>query len=174
MNDFATDDAWQRGVRNRLLVPWYESHFDGHYVLMDKGRFAILTQKQLAADTVAQGRDGVVAIEEKIVRWKGRHYDSICVETDSCTLPGLESPGWAHYSEADFLLYCMEQPGGGLDCHCFGMQELRAWFWPRVDDFPVCEMPSRNRTRMRLVPVAALKGAVPYARFGIPETRAAA
>ena len=170
VNDFSTDNTWQLEVRDRILAPWYGGHFGGKYILMDKGRFADLTQRQLGVDTVAQGANGVVAIEEKIVRWKGRHYTAICVETDSCTVPGHESEGWARYSQADFLLYCMMQENGDtLKCHCVGMPELRRWFWPRVDQFKESIQEEHNRSAVRLVPIRDLEAAedIPYAQWMI-------
>ena len=70
MNDFRSDDAWQRDIRDRILVPqFYQKRSQGHFVLMDKGRLATFMQRRMAVDTIAQGRDGTVAsIEEKIVR----------------------------------------------------------------------------------------------------------
>ena len=174
-NDFHSDDAWQRGLRDAILVPqFYQRRNAGRYVLMDKGRFATFVQRRAAVDTIVQSRDGgVVAIEEKIVRWPGRQYTAYCLETESCTVPGHESPGWMRYGKADYLLYCFEQEHGGLACHLIPFQPLKEWFWPREETFRVFQMQERNRTRGRIVPIADVQSAISVGRFDL-EARAAA
>lgn len=168
-NDFHSDDAWQRSVRDSVLVPqFYERRNTGRFVMMDKGRLATFLQRRMAVDTVVQAKDGgVVSIEEKIVRWRGRPYTAYALETESCTVPGHESPGWMRYGEADFLLYCFQQADESLDCHLIDFPALRAWFAPRQDEFPLFQMQQRNRTRGRVVPIRAVSEAVSVVRFAL-------
>lgn len=163
MNDFCVDNSWQQGVRDRILVPqFYESTKVGRYVLMDKGRIAEIVQRRMAVDTIVQKKDGgVVAIEEKIVRWPGFSYSCYALETESCTVEGHESDGWMRYAEADYLLYCFQQEDAGhLVCHLIDFQELRAWFAPIEDTFSPFQMTTRNRTRGRIVPIADVRKVV--------------
>ena len=53
-NDSFRDDAWQRQVRDAILVPQFygSARFNGRYVLMDKGRCTSVIQRRLAVDTI--------------------------------------------------------------------------------------------------------------------------
>jgi|TARA_Y100000296_G_C5156354_1_gene249290 hypothetical protein len=159
MSEFNKDNNWQRSQRDAILVPhFYKKHAtDGRYVLLDKGRFADIIQKRLAADTIVQSRDGaVVAIEEKIVRWPvwDKPHFAFCLETDSCTVPGRESDGWMHYAKADYLLYCFQQRDkASLLCYLLDFQRLKDWFWPREEEFKVFQMDQINKTMGRLAPI---------------------
>jgi hypothetical protein len=127
-NSFFRDDAWQRQVRDAILVPHFygSARFNGRYMLMDKGRCASVIQRRLSVDTIVQSKTGsAVCIEEKIVRWPGYRYDSLCLETDSCTKRGLESEGWMRYGAADYLLYCFAQKNGDLDCWLIDFPALK-------------------------------------------------
>lgn len=168
-NDFHSDDAWQRSVRDTILVPqFYERRNAGRYVLMDRGRLATMLQRRHAVDTIVQAKcGGVVAIEEKIVRWRGRPLTAYALETHSCTVPGHESPGWMHYGEADYLLYAFQQADESLDCHLLDFPELRVWFAPREESFPTFQMPTRNRTRGRVVRFSAVPDSLLVARFSL-------
>lgn len=164
MNDFRRDDAWQKQVRDTVLGPGFYGVFavDGRYVLVDKGRLASILQKRYAVDTVVQGKNGnAYCIEEKIVRWPGYKYAAYTLETDSCTVPGHESQGWMHYGQADFLIYCFHQENGDLDCHLIDFPKLQDWFWQHVDEFEDFQMETRNRTKGKKVPIAAVQAAVP-------------
>lgn len=181
MNDFWADNDGQRKVRDAVLIPhlYKQISMQGRFVCADKGRFAELLQRRSDVDTIVEREDGLVAVEEKIVRWKGRVYTAVTLETDSCTLPGLESPGWMHYCEADKLLWVMCQGDGTVIYHVFGLPELKAAFWGALekypDLFPVHIEPSRNRTRSRVVDIEWIRNAgVPYAMGRIdpgPEGR---
>ncbi len=175
-NDFHSDDAWQRGVRDAILVPqFYRARVDGRYVLMDKGRLSVFLQRRMAVDTIVQGRDGAaVGIEEKIVRWPGYAYSAYCLETESCTVAGHESAGWMQYGEADYLLYCFQQADESLLCDLIQFQRLREWFWPIEASFPTFQMPTRNQTRGRKVPVALVREHVPVSRFRLAAPMMAA
>jgi len=166
-NQFNIDNRWQQKKRDEILVPgYYEKHaFEGRYVLLDKGRFARLVQKRMAVDTIVQSRDGeVVAIEEKIVRWKGRQYSAFALETDSCTTPGYESDGWMHYARADYLLYCFEQEDKrSLLCYHLDFEKLKEWFWPIVETFPIFgPLEQLNGTKGRVVPIKDAMGAAGF------------
>lgn len=175
-NDFHTDDAWQRDIRDRILVPqFYQTRCDGRFVLMDKGRLATFMQRRMAVDTVAQLRSGeAVSVEEKIVRWPGYPYKAFTLETESCTVPGRESSGWMQYGYSDYLLYCFQQEDGSLDCHLIDFQRLRKWFWPLEETWPVFQMTTKNKTRGRKVPISEVVAAVPCWRFALAEQAMAA
>lgn len=164
MGSFDRDNAWQRGVRDRVLAPGFYGKFslNGRYVFMDKGRLATILQKRFAVDTIVQARDGAaVCIEEKIVRWPGRRYDAFVLETQSCTVPGHESAGWMTYAEADYLLYCFAQSNDDLDCYLIDFPKLQDWFWQHDDEFPTFQMETENRTAGRVVPIKAIEENVP-------------
>lgn len=165
MNEFERDNAWQKAKRDSVLAPGFYGKYavDGRYVTIDKGRLATILQKRYAVDTVVQGRDGAaIFIEEKIVRWPGYRYADFFLETRSCTNPGHESPGWMFYGEADYLLYCFEMEGGGLDCWLIEFQPLQKWFWPREESFPYSQLRHTvNKTGGRLVPVRDVHRNVP-------------
>jgi len=174
-NNFHSDDAWQRGLRDQILVPqFYQKRVQGRYVLMDKGRLSTFLQRRMAIDTVIQAKDGgALGIEEKIVRWPGYRYAAYCLETESCTVPGHESAGWMQYGDADYLLYCFQLECGGLDCDLIQFQRLREWFWPLEETFPVFQMTTKNRTRGRKVPVSMVKANVPVSSFFLSAKEAA-
>ena len=178
MNDFRSDDAWQRDLRDRILVPqFYQCRSPGRFVLMDKGRLATFMQRRMAVDTITQGKGGLaVSIEEKIVRWpkSGKAYTAFCLETESCTVQGHKSSGWMVYGESDYLLYCFHQKDDSLDCHLIDFQRLKEWFWPLEETWPTFQMETRNRTRGRLVQISQVQGAVPCWRFALAEERVAA
>lgn len=157
MNDFHRDNNWQRQMRDEFLVPFYRETFHG-YVLLDSGRFA-KSQQDRDVDTLAWHSDGeVIAIEEKIVRYPGRKYTAICLETESCTVPGHIARGWMYYSGADVLLYCMQTGGGGLDCLSIDFPKLHDWFWRNAGDFHIHVMPDTiNKTASRIVPIDAVE-----------------
>jgi hypothetical protein len=180
VNDWLEDDKWQKEQRDVLLAPFfYGQHArDGRYVFMDKGRLATVLQKRFAVDTVMQCKSGAsVCIEEKIVRWKGKVYDAICLETHSCTKEGHESDGWMVYGEADYLLYCMQQADGSLHAYLIDFPKLKEWFWPRVDSFAVFgPLKTLNATKGRVVPLADIHaGDVPISKHIIcaPKVEAA-
>ena len=109
-------------------------------------------------------------IEEKIVRWPGYRYADFCLETQSCTVPGHELPGWMFYGEADYLLYCFQLDDGALDAWLIDFPKLYEWFWPRESTYPVFQMKTRNRTRGRKVPVADVHRSVPAWRRRVSAT----
>ena len=181
MNDFKSDDVWQKSVRDAVLAPGFYKQYseEGRYVFIDKGSLAMDLQRKFAVDTIYQSDDGVaVCVEEKIVRWPGYHYNSYTLETDSCTNPGYESQGWMHYGKADYLLYCFVTNVGAEKCKCnewcgkckirahlIKFDELQKWFWPIVEDFSVFQMKTKNKTKGRIVPIEKVKNAIPVYRY---------
>ena len=171
---FSADNAWQRGIRDRILAPHLYGirSVEGRYVFMDKGRLATILQRRYAVDTILQGRDGrAVCIEEKITRWPGFALLNFFLETMSCTVAGLESEGWMRYAEADYLLYAfMQADDVHLLCYLIEFPALKAWFWPRSERFRLYIMPNTtNHTAGRLVPIATVRQAVRTWRFTIPQ-----
>lgn len=163
MNDFYDDDAWQRQQRDEILAPGFYKQYahDGRYVFVDKGRLKSIMRKR-AVDTIVQGKKGTaVCFEEKIVRWPGFVYPAFFLETESCTIEGLESSGWMVYGEADFLFYCFQQENGDLLCYLIDFPALKAWFWPLESTFRGHRMSTRNRTFGRLVPISVVGVHVP-------------
>lgn len=181
---FHADDAWQRSVRDGLLTPYYRERFhEGRLVYLDQGRLVKFLQKKFAFDTLAELKDGrTVAIEEKIVRCPGHEFKNIFLETESCTTPGMEAPGWMEYGEADYLLYARAvHPEGQkcdaatcrswcgrcwLDVDLIDFPHLKEWFWENERSFqgygPV-EPP--NNSIGKIVPLDAIREAVPCKSF---------
>lgn len=188
MNDFATDDAWQKAMRDRFLAPYYTDHAEGgRYVFLDKGKLSTVLQRRYAVDTLLQGAEGrAVCIEEKIVRWpvdkfqkpKSRGYTAFCLETKSCTNPGHVSDGWMVYGKADYLLYCFVSANGEyLICYLIDFPKLKAWFWAHYQEFSKFHMKTHNRTSGRVVPINdALKavGETSWRRFIVEAEKEAA
>jgi hypothetical protein len=173
VGDFERDNEWQRKVRDSVLAPGFYGSYalEGRYVFIDKGRLATTLQKRYAVDTVLQGRNGAAfCIEEKIVRWPGHRYSAYALETQSCTKPGHESPGWMKYGEADYLLYCFMQPET-LEVHLIDFPKLQEWFWSKVDDFEQFgPLPTLNATVGRKVSIADVKASVPvWVRTVFPD-----
>ncbi len=148
-----------------MLAPHFYGVYaiNGRYVTIDKGRLAHVLQRRFAVDTIVQGSNGsAICIEEKIVRWPGYHYQSFCLETNSCTVPGHESDGWMVYGKADYLLYCFQLEDGGLDCWLIDFAKLQEWFWPLKEMFPTFLMSETlNKTCGRLVPIEDVRTNVP-------------
>jgi hypothetical protein len=171
MNEFVTDNVWQRQMRDEFLVPFYRKTFAGHVLLDDDGRFS-KSQQERDVDTLAWKTDGkVIAIEEKIVRYPGRIYTAVCLETESCTTPGRIARGWMWYSAADILLYCMQTETGDLDCRSIDFPKLYDWFWPLENEFPLHVMANTiNKTASRIVPIERIE---PFIRSRFTLTRPA-
>lgn len=160
MNDFHTDNEWQRAKRDAVLRPYYgRAAFEGRFVFLDRGDLAAMLQHR-GVDTIVQcGQNRVICIEEKLVRWPGYHYDAFCLETASCTVPGHERHGWMHYGQADYLGYGFEQRCGGLEFYMIRFPELRGWFWPRIEQFQGFQMETRNKTCGKKVPIKDVEAA---------------
>ena len=180
MNDFRADDVWQKRQRDEILAPSFYKKYtsDGRFVFIDKGRLATILQKRYAVDTIAQSKkDGsAVCIQEKIVRWPGYTLPYFCLETESCTVPGHESPGWMHYCEADYLVYCFAQECGDLLCYLIEFSPLQNWFLPIASSFKRFAMETKNRTSGALVPIRSVQDNAPTRVYlvNVPVSEAAA
>lgn len=161
------DDTWQREQRDRILVPgFYDDKWPRAYLLLDSrsSPFAATIQRH-GVDTLVTAKGRVCTIEEKIVRWKGRPYESLCLETKSCTIPGREAPGWMVYGAAEWFLYCMmQEDGASLLCHLVeDFQKLKVWFWPKEKEFPIAR--GDNGAVNRLVPAELISKKVGLRKF---------
>lgn len=171
MGPFARDDAWQRQMRDKILVPAFYGEYavEGRYVFVDKGRCATILQQRFAVDTIVQEAGGYAAcIEEKIVRWpqfggrpKARGHNAFCLETDSCTRNGWEASGWMKYGQADYLLYCFaNSEEDELRCFLIDFLKLKEWFWEKYKDYGIWTSNQVNQTRCRIVPIEDVKKSV--------------
>jgi hypothetical protein len=148
---FDRDDAWQRAMRDRFLPRFYLTQgndfvFQPHTADWNGPH---------PVDTLWLRRGQWLRVEEKIVRFlpdRG-HYEAYALETHSCTVPGRERWGWMKTSTADLLAYAFDTGKDLLRLHLIPLAALKAWFWPRVERFPVSISPQINRTHCRIVPI---------------------
>ena len=174
MNNFTVDNTWQRKERDRLLKTFYLSKgLNGRFVFVDKGKLADVLQKELAIDTVLQIRDnGIVGIEEKIVRWPGYTYTNYTLELMSCTVPGYERMGWMYYAKCDVLLYCFMQEDGSMDAHALPFPKLQEWFFSddRYLQYKSTITHQINKTECKIIPIADIWRDIPKCKkFHITE-----
>lgn len=166
MNEFVRDDRWQRIKRDNLLQPYYRNICeDGRFVFLDKGKLADRIQREEAIDTILQLRNnGVLGIEEKLVRWPGYKYLSYTFETKSCTVEGREKQGWMYYSTCDYLLYgFVQEDNASIVAHLIPFPKLKAWFFEdnRYLGYRAFVTDQLNHTETRVVPIADVWGAIP-------------
>jgi hypothetical protein len=156
MSQFTFDNAWQQGIRDAILKPFYKIRaFEGRFIFADKGKLADILQKEMEVDTILQRKENEIqAIEEKIVRWPGYRYESYTLEIMSCTVPGRERQGWMHYSKCDTLLYCFVQENGSIIAHALPFTDLQKWFFENKDKYKSTFTKQINRTECKLVPIA--------------------
>lgn len=158
MNNFINDDSWQKQIRNKILEPYYKriSHNE-RFVFVDKGKLADKLQREMAIDTIIQLRNnGVLSIEEKIVRWPGYKYQSYTLETWSCTVEGREKKGWMYYATCDYLLYCfVQEDGSSLSVHAIPFPKLQSWFFDndRFEKYRSFVTEQINKTETKIVPI---------------------
>lgn len=165
MNEFIQDNSWQIKIRNKILEPYYESiSHNKRFVFVDKGKLAEKLQREMAIDTIIQLKNnGVLGIEEKIVRWPGYKYQNYTLEIMSCTMPGHEKKGWMYYATCDYLFYCFVQENEqSLYIHAIPFAELKAWFFEneRFKSYRSSFTKQVNRTETKLVPIKDVWGAV--------------
>lgn len=166
MNAFIKDNAWQKDIRDRILEPYYKriSH-KGRFVFVDKGKLADKLQREMAIDTIIQLRNnGVLGIEEKIVRWPGYVYPNYTLETWSCTVPGREKKGWMHYATCDYLFYCfVQEDNASIDIHAIPFMKLQEWFFDnnRFENYHSFVTGQINKTETKIVPINHVWGAIP-------------
>lgn len=166
MNEFMRDDNWQREIRNKVLKPYYERiSQDSRFVFCDKGKLATKLQREMAIDTIIQLKNnGILSIEEKIVKWPGYKYQYYTLETWSCTNPGMERKGWMYYATCDYLLYCfVQEDESSLDVHAIPFPELQKWFFEndRYKNYHAFRTDQMNHTETRLVPISEVWDAIP-------------
>jgi hypothetical protein len=169
MNKFERDDSWQKKIRDRILEPYYASiSHNKRFVFVDKGKLADKIQKEMAIDTIIQLKNnGVLGIEEKIVRWPGYEYQNYTLEIMSCTTPGHEKKGWMYYATCDYLFYCFVQEGeNSLYIHIIPFDKLKTWFFEndRFKNYKSFFTKQINRTETKIVPIRDVWNAIPECR----------
>jgi len=180
---FYEDDGWQKGMRDKLLKPFYgKCSEEGRFVFMDKGRLSDILQRQFAVDTVLQGigkENRAVGIEEKIVRWPQKRnqdgrkrypngYQSFTLETWSNTVEEFRRKGWMYTAQCDFLFYCyvqeFEQSAIG---YLMPFPKLKNWFFykNKFEMYIASRTDQRNRTETLIVPIEDVVKAIPETRI---------
>jgi hypothetical protein len=172
MSAFTRDDSWQKRIREKVLKPFYKRYsFENRFVFTDKGSLADILQKQYAVDTIAQKQDNeIVAIEEKIVRWKGRAYTAFTLETWSCTTAGRERKGWMYTAKCDVLLYCFTQEDESVIAYSIPFPKLQEWFFDnnRFEKYVTTKTAQINQTECRVVPIDdVMKGVAGTKKFAL-------
>lgn len=177
INDFYTDDAWQKEMRDTFLVPYYRETFAGFLLFDGKDDFSLSMQARGIDTLTWRSSAALHSFEEKMARFKGKVYDAICLETHTCTVPGHIEKGWMYYCEAEFLFYGIETGQGDLDCLLIPFKKLQPWFWDHYREFPIHVMPGKNRSETRVVKIDRIIAAIPTTRrllFERPAASAAA
>ena len=157
---FAGDDKYQRELRDRYLLPYYErmAH-EGRYITADgSSGTASMLQREMHVDTLVQTKDSLVSIDEKIVRWPGYEYEQYALESWSCTIPGKHSLGWMYTCRADLIAYCFERPDGLL-MHLLPFGKLQAFFIESKNEYRTWRSEQINRTECRLVDIEDVRDA---------------
>lgn len=166
VKEYTRDDDFQKGIRNKILEPYYEKiSYKSRFVFVDKGKLAERLQREMAIDTIIQLKNyGILGIEEKIVRWPGYPYTNYTLETWSCTVPGREKKGWMYYATCDYLFYCFVQEGNNsLYLHPLPFPKLKTWFFAnnRFENFKSSITEQLNKTEARIVPISDVWNAIP-------------
>lgn len=166
MNRFIEDDNWQKKIRNRILEPYYEKiSYKKRFVFVDKGKLADKLQRNMAIDTIIQLKNnGILGIEEKIVRWPGYEYQNYALEIMSCTVPGREKKGWMYYATCDYLFYCfVQEDEASVSIHVIPFDKLKAWFFEnaRFTKYRSFFTDQINRTETKIVPIRDVWDAIP-------------
>lgn len=181
MKTWERDDLWQKTMRDRFYIPFYEhTAYRGRFTLIDKSVCSKAIQKQGIDTTFQVSHNASLCREEKIVRWPGFVYPYFFCETKSCTVPGHESIGWMEYTIADDLFYGFVQDGEqAIDAYLIrNFQKFKKWFWEmyevRKHDKYLREHRYKehtnhfeNRTCGLLVPIADVIQIVNVSRFYI-------
>lgn len=109
----------------------------------------VLRQRKFKMDLEVELLPGVLFdTEEKVVRWpeSGEPHTAFYYETESCSLPGLITPGWMKDSEAQCLFYGFEVLGRGLNVYFSKQfQEIKSRFWCELKKNPNCFLWHRNK-----------------------------
>lgn len=178
--DFDRDDAWQARLAQGFLDPYYRSL--GWTVTRYAGTHPM---QRRHVDVTLRAR-GVPDRhnDEKILR--GRHdrnpATKVSFETWSCTLPGLQRPGWGAKDEPNdathlLIAYADTDDMGpqawrkvrNLDCLWIPFAPFRDWFWSRGEDaFEARPNEQSNGSISRKVPIRAIMANIAGTRrFGI-------
>jgi hypothetical protein len=140
MNELEAQDAWQRGMVNRLLKPVLRANaYEGQVHFFGcKSPVARLLQTQAHVDAlVPLSNGGDLALELKMRRWPrsangiphAMDWPDFFLETWSCSIPGRGKQGWIITCQADFLLYCQcSAREDFVDCYPLHMRQLQRWF----------------------------------------------
>lgn len=178
--EFFRDNDWQTRIATRFLDPLYVRR--GWRVL----RYVGDCEQQRRHVDVRLIRPGAEhRIDEKIIRGRrdGLPAEKISFETQSCSVPGFEKPGWGALEEpndsTDLLVCFADLPDldaeswrrvSTLDCLWVPFQPLRAWFW-RTDGerrFERQHNGQGNGSISHKVPIAEILAEFPDAsRFSI-------
>ncbi|HPZ75280.1 MAG TPA: hypothetical protein PK723_05680 [Candidatus Pacearchaeota archaeon] len=159
MNKFIEDNNWQKEIRNSILEPFYQKiSYKNRFIFVDKGKLATKLQREMSIDTIIQLKNnGILGIEEKIVRWPGYNYKSYTLEIMSCTQPGFEKQGWMYYALCDYLFYCfVQEDGKSVIIHILPFTNLKDWFFEddRFKNYRSSISNQFNKTEVKIVPIA--------------------
>lgn len=169
--DCVEDDAWQRKMRDKILVPhFYERKAKGRYRLLDHD----MNAQKRDIDTIANFGRGQRTISEKIVRHptdketkmpKSQPHTSFALETENDGKPSGMS-----ITEAQRLLYCFANYEETLlKCYYIDMQELKAWFEKNAHRYYEWIDPKPDYAHCRLVRIDDVLQAVTARVFIIPQ-----
>jgi hypothetical protein len=160
--EFVDADAWQRGLRDAILVPLFYRPLFGDAWRFFPGRHPM---QRKGIDTAVVYRGEVKYIDEKIVAWpkRGTPYTAFALETWSCTVEGYERAGWMFFGMADWMLYCFaDESETALDCYLISFPKLKDWFWSLGEHyFPATRTDQFNHSECHVVPIDAVREAVP-------------
>ena len=137
--DWRLDDAEQKRIRDKILVPQFYRPRSQAYTVLDKPEHIPLQKRGM--DTVAYFYGIKHTIEEKIVGWPFDKdtqgpakypYDAFCCEYES-----NGKPSWMIYSEAMILLYCFcNLEKTALKCFWIDMPLFKAWYAENGHRYP--------------------------------------
>ena len=158
MNDYERDKRWMLKKRAEVLAPrFYDVRWPGRYRFTEEGS----SWQAIGVDTIVYGRDDEERwFEEKFMRIPHtvERFDNVIIELQSCTNPGMESPGWWYYCQAHFLLFFFAQRDGAHDVWLMDLPQLRIWVKPilmTLEEFG--PLPRIPRTYGRKLPLAMLE-----------------
>jgi hypothetical protein len=140
MNELEEQDAWQRGVVNRLLKPVLRANaYEGQIHFFGcKSPVARLLQTQAHVDAlVPLANGGDMSLELKMRRWprlsdgtpRATDWPDFFLETWSCSIPGHKKRGWIYTCLGEFLLYGQVSAREDfIDCYPLPTRRLQTWF----------------------------------------------
>jgi hypothetical protein len=174
-NHYLEDHQFGTKEYSRLLDEHFYPFLSGGHSprrFDNDGRHDKLRQTKYKTDLEIELSDGFLHdFEEKIARWPedGKPHTAFYYETESCSRPGLITPGWMRDSEAEYLMYAFEIHKRGLDIYLSDFQKLKQEFWKALERDPRCFECHRNRGRNesqgRIVPISFTTKATYTKRF---------